>query len=128
MKLPIIILSATALIIAAITVGATALREVTDASFQAEVLDSARTTLVRFYTPWCSHCQNMAPIVHAFAHQHQRQITVVQVNIETNPRTALQYQVTSVPTTAIFCDGQLIDKIAGEMDEKELEQASLRWI
>lgn len=128
MKLHTVILSATSLIIVAVTAGSTALREVTDASFQASVLNSDGTTLVRFYTPWCSHCQNMAPAVQAFARQHQHQITVVQVNIETNPRTASQYAVTSVPTTTVFRHGQLIDKIAGEMDKEELEHASLRWI
>ncbi|KAF9955192.1 hypothetical protein BGZ70_010323 [Mortierella alpina] len=128
MKLYTILLSATTLCITAISASSTALREITDASFQAAVLDADGTTLVRFYTPWCSHCQNMAPVVQAFAHQHQDQITVVQVNIDANPRTTLQYGVTSVPTTAVFRRGQLIDKIAGEMDAEELEQASLHWM
>ncbi|KAF9975761.1 hypothetical protein BGZ75_000418 [Mortierella antarctica] len=105
MKLRAIILSATALIISAVAFVSATLREVTDESFQAEVLDSDETTL-----------------------RHQRQITVVQVNIDANPRTALQYGVTSVPTTAIFRQGQLIDKMAGELNEQKLEQASLRWI
>ncbi|KAF9932164.1 hypothetical protein BGZ67_004886, partial [Mortierella alpina] len=128
MKLRAIILSATALIISDVAFVSATLREVTDESFQAEVLDSDETTLVRFYTPWCSHSQIMTPVVQAFAQRHQRQITVVQVNIDANPRTALQYGVTSVPTTAIFRQGQLIDKMAGELDEQKLEQASLRWI
>ncbi|KAF9983742.1 hypothetical protein BGZ75_004774 [Mortierella antarctica] len=128
MTLNTIILSATALIISAVALVSAALREVSDVSFQAQVLQSDETTLVRFYTPWCSHCQNMAPVVQAFAQHHQRQITVVQVNLDANPRTALQYGVTSVPTTAIFRQGQLIEKIAGELDEQKLEQASLRWI
>ncbi|CAO3569247.1 unnamed protein product [Mortierella alpina] len=130
MKLHAIFLSVTTLCITAMSASSAAatIREVTDASFQAAVLNSDGTTLVRFYTPWCSHCQNMAPVVQAFAHQHQHQITVVQVNIDANPRTTLQYGVTSVPTTAVFRQGQLIDKIAGEMDEEELEQASLHWM
>ncbi|KAF9950527.1 hypothetical protein BGZ72_007845 [Mortierella alpina] len=127
MKLHTIFLTAPALIITAVAAVSAALQQVTDASFRAEVLDSDRTTLVRFYTPWCSHCLNMAPVVQTFSQQHQHQITVVQVNIETSPRTASQYGVTSVPTTAVFRQGQLIDKIVGELNEEELEQASLHW-
>ena len=80
--------------------------DVTDDSFQSEVLDSDRTVLVDFWAEWCGPCKMVAPVLAEIADEHKEALTVVKLNIDANPATARTYQVMSIPTMIVFKDGQ----------------------
>lgn len=90
---------------------------VTDASFDQEVLRSAQPVLVDFWAPWCGPCHMVAPTVEKLAREMPGRLKVVKVNIDENPRVAGGYGVQSIPTMMIFKHGQLADRWMGAQPE-----------
>jgi thioredoxin len=98
-----------------------AIIEVTDASFQAEVLEADGPVLVDFWAPWCGPCRIVAPHLEEL-NEEQETLTVVKLNVDDNPATAAEYDVLSIPTLIVFRNGQLAKKIIGALPKKRLEQ------
>ena len=93
--------------------------DVTDASFQAEVIESAEPVLVDFWAPWCGPCRAVSPILEQIS--DERGLRVVKVNVDENQRVAAQFQVLSLPTMILFKAGQPATKIIGAYPKKKLE-------
>ena len=94
--------------------------EVTDASFQAEVIESETPVLVDFWAPWCGPCRVVAPVLEEIA-QERDDLRIVKLNVDENQVTAAQYQVLSIPTLIIFKDGAEAKKVIGAYPKKRLE-------
>ena len=81
-------------------------REVTDVSFDAEVLQSPKPVVVEFWADWSGPCTRLAPVLEQLAVQYADKIDVVKVNIDENPDTAAAFGISSVPSVFLFKDGE----------------------
>ena len=98
-----------------------AIKEVTDASFQAEVIEHEQAVLVDFWAPWCGPCRVIAPALEEIAEEREN-LTIVKLNVDDNQETAARYDVLSIPTLILFRNGEVAHKIVGALPKKRLEQ------
>ena len=87
--------------------------QVTDATFMADVLNSDKPVLVDFWAEWCGPCRMVAPILEEIAATHGEKITIAKLNVDENPQTSASYGITSIPTMAVFQNGQIVKQIVG---------------
>jgi thioredoxin 1 len=88
-------------------------KEVDDATFEAEVMQSDRPVLVDFSAAWCGPCKKLEPIVHEIAGDYDGRLKVVKVDIERAPTTAAKFAVLSVPTLLLIHEGRVRDQVTG---------------
>jgi thioredoxin 1 len=93
---------------------------VTDANFQAEVIESETPTLVDFWAPWCGPCRVVAPVLEDIASERD-DLRVVKLNVDENQATAAAFEVLSIPTLILFKHGQVAKKVIGAYPKKRLE-------
>jgi len=89
--------------------------ELTDENFAKEVEESKGVVLVDFWAAWCGPCQILGPIIEEIANE-QKDTAGVQVGkleVDESPQTAMKYNITSIPTVAVFKDGKIVDQIMG---------------
>lgn len=86
---------------------------VTDTSFHKDVLESEKPVLVDFWATWCPPCRMVEPVLEEIAGSYADKLTVVKLDIDTNPGAARDYQVTSVPTMMLFTGGKPTKRIVG---------------
>ena len=96
------------------------LTDVTDNSFQAEVLESEKPVLVDFWAPWCGPCRVVAPVLEEIASERD-DLRIVKLNVDENQQTAAAFDVLSIPTMILFKHGQVAKKIIGAYPKKRLE-------
>jgi thioredoxin 1 len=95
--------------------------DVTDATFEGEVLKSEIPVLVDFWAEWCAPCRRIAPIVKELAEEYGQKIKVVKLNIDDSPQTPGSYGVRSIPTVLAFKDGQVVQQITGARPKADFE-------
>jgi thioredoxin 1 len=86
---------------------------VTDASFGSEVEKFSGLTLVDFWAVWCGPCQAIAVVIDQLADQYQGKIKVAKVDTDSNQRTAMRFNVRSIPSVLFFKDGKHVDTVIG---------------
>ncbi len=95
--------------------------EVTDSSFQAQVIEADGPVLVDFWAPWCGPCRVVAPVLEEIAGE-RHDLTIVKLNVDENQQTAAQFQVLSIPTLILFKGGEAVKTVIGAYPKKKLEQ------
>ena len=87
-------------------------KEITEANFESEVLNSGKTALIDFYAVWCGPCKMMSPVVDEIAEENP-DIVVGKIDVDENDDLAERYQVMSIPTILVIKDGQVAETFIG---------------
>ncbi len=88
-------------------------QNVTDATFENEVLRSELPVLIDFYADWCAPCKQQAPVIEEVARELEGKVKVVQIDVDHNPTVAGAFRIQSIPTLVIMAEGQVAGAQAG---------------
>jgi len=94
--------------------------EITDQNFEEEVLNSDIPTEVDFWAPWCGPCQMVIPIYEKLSEEYAGRFKFCMINVDENQRTAVKYQIMSIPMQKYFANGENVDEILGAVPENTI--------
>lgn len=96
------------------------IQNVSDASFEAEVLQAEGPVLVDYWAAWCGPCKMIAPLLDEAAKQYEGRVTIAKLNVDENPDTAAKFGVRGIPTLMLFKDGKPAATKVGAMSKSQL--------
>ena len=99
-------------------------KQVTDSSFQTDVLGAEGPVVVDFWAEWCGPCKQIAPALEEISAEMGDRVTIAKINIDDNPETPSNYGVRGIPTLIMFKNGEVADTKVGALPKNQLQQ----WI
>ncbi len=96
--------------------------EITDSSFEEEVIKSDTPVLVDFWAEWCGPCKMIAPLVDELAEEFDGQVKFTKLDIDSNPMTAPKFGIRGIPTLLIFSDGKVAKQVVGAVPKAVLKK------
>jgi len=97
--------------------------EVSDSSFDAEVIQSEKPVLVDFWAPWCGPCKAIGPIVEELASEFGDKVKFTKCNVDDNPVAPGKFGIKAIPTLIFFKQGKIVDQITGMVAKSKLEKS-----
>ena len=96
------------------------IKHVSDASFDADVLQSGTPVLVDYWAEWCGPCKMIAPILDEIARDYEGRLQVVKVNVDENQTVPSKYGIRGIPTLMLFKNGAPVDTKVGALSKSQL--------
>ncbi len=96
------------------------IKNVSDASFDADVIQSGQPVLVDYWAAWCGPCKMIAPILEEVAGEYAGRVTVAKLNVDENQETAAKFGIRGIPTLMLFKDGQVAATKVGALSKSQL--------
>ena len=103
-------------------------KEVSDSSFEKDVLGSDKPVLVDFWAEWCAPCRMLAPTVAAVAEQYGETASVVKLNVDDNPSTAQRYGIKGIPTLILFREGKEVERVVGATSKESISRMVEKYV
>jgi thioredoxin 1 len=106
------------------------LKDVTEATFQADVIEASKTqpVMVDFWADWCGPCKMLTPTVEEIARENTGKLTVVKLNVDDNMNIPSKFNIRSIPTLLVFKGGQVADQIVGKVPKDTIDKVIQRHI
>lgn len=94
--------------------------DITDSTFEAEVLNSSMPVVVDFWAPWCGPCRKLGPVLDEVSDELGGKIKVVKINTDENLKTAKEYSISGLPSLLVFKNGQAVERLVGLMPKSSI--------
>jgi thioredoxin 1 len=104
------------------------MQDVTDETFEQQVLQAGRPVVVDFWAPWCGPCTAVEPILEELAESAGGRVTFTRLNVDENHATATRYDVLSIPTAILFEAGEARETVVGARSRSQYERAWAAWL
>jgi thioredoxin 1 len=96
--------------------------QLTDATFNQEVLQSPLPVLVDFWAPWCGPCKMIAPVIEELAREYEGKVKVCKLNTDEGSESASIYKISAIPTVLLFKGGKLVQELVGLQPKDEIKR------
>jgi thioredoxin 1 len=106
------------------------IQAVTDASFEADVIEASKTqpVMVDFWADWCRPCKMLTPTIEEIAQEHAGKLKVVKLNVDDNMNVPGKFSIRGIPTLLVFKGGQVADQIVGAVPKEQIVKILERHI
>jgi thioredoxin 1 len=96
--------------------------QLTDGTFDSEVVKSDKPVLVDFWAPWCGPCRMLSPLVDELAKEYEGKVKVGKINTDDNAQVATQFRISAIPTLLFFKGGKVADQLVGVHPKTEIKK------
>jgi thioredoxin 1 len=96
------------------------IKNVSDVSFDADVLKSSQPVLVDYWAAWCGPCKMIAPMLEEVSAEYAGKVTIAKLNVDENPETAAKFGIRGIPTLMLFKDGKVAATKVGALSKSQL--------
>ncbi len=96
--------------------------DITDHTFESEVVSSPGPVLVDCWAPWCGPCRSLGPVLEQLASEYKGRLKIAKLNTDDNPKISMKYNIRSIPTMLLFNNGNLVDTLVGALPKQEIER------